>query len=80
MAHVYYTKTLNGRIYPKARQNGENVSYLNEVKRENGRVKSKYLGIFKVPEGVTPVSTKPTEHDLEKKEIPSLEMPEAPDS
>lgn len=52
MTLVFYTKTIGGRVYPKARREGENVAYANDVYRKDGKVVSKYVGILQVPKGV----------------------------
>lgn len=52
MTWVYYTKSISGKIYPKARREGENVAYVNDIYRSGGRVVSEYVGIKAVPKGV----------------------------
>ena len=62
MALVYYRKVINGRLYPKAAREGQNVAYANEVNRVNGKVKAKYVGILPVPKGeVVETREKPLE-------------------
>lgn len=51
-ATVFYRKRIRGQLYPKAARTGP-YAFAQEVKRVNGRVVTKYLGIAKVPEGVT---------------------------
>jgi hypothetical protein len=48
-AIVYYTKTINGRRYPKAARTGP-YAFAQEVTRVNGRIVTRYLGIVKVEE------------------------------
>ncbi|MDG6902359.1 MAG: hypothetical protein JRM80_10450 [Nitrososphaerota archaeon] len=46
-ATVYYTKLVNGKLYPKAAKIGP-YAYANEVSREHGKAVSRYIGIVKV--------------------------------
>ena len=48
-AIVYYTKTINGRRYPKAARTGP-YAFAQEVTRVDGRVVTRYLGIVQVEE------------------------------
>jgi hypothetical protein len=48
-AIVYYTKTINGRRYPKAARTGP-YAFAQEVTRVDGRVATRYLGIVQVEE------------------------------
>jgi hypothetical protein len=48
-AIVYYTKTINGRRYPKAARTGP-YAFAQEVSRVDGRVVTRYLGIAQVQE------------------------------
>lgn len=49
MTHVFYTKLIGGKLYPRARRDGEDVAYVNDIHREGGRVVSVYVGIRRVP-------------------------------
>jgi hypothetical protein len=48
-AIVFYRKTINGRLYPKAARTGP-YAFAEEVRRADGRVVSRYIGIVQVPE------------------------------
>jgi hypothetical protein len=48
-ALVYYTKTINGRRYPKAARTGP-YAFAQEVRRVDGRVVTRYFGIVRVEE------------------------------
>jgi len=50
-AIVYYTKTINGRRYPKAARTGP-YAFAQEVSRVDGRVVTRYLGIVQVGERI----------------------------
>ena len=52
-AIVFYTKTINGRKYPKAARTGP-FAFAQEVRRVDGRVVTRYIGIVQV-EGTTDV-------------------------
>ena len=43
---------IDGRLYPKARREGKNVAYVNDIYRSDGRVVSEYVGIKAVPKGM----------------------------
>ncbi len=49
-ATVYYRKWVKGRIYPKAARTGP-YAFAQEVKRVNGKVVTRYIGIVKVLAG-----------------------------
>jgi hypothetical protein len=51
VTRVYYTKTIGGRLYPKARREGKNVAYCNDVHREGRSIINEYIGILEVPKG-----------------------------
>lgn len=51
MTHVYYAKIVRGKLYPKARREGKDVAYCNDVRREDGKVVNEYIGIVQVPKG-----------------------------
>jgi hypothetical protein len=53
-AVVHYTKTINGRRYPKAARTGP-YAFAQEVTRVDGRVVTRYLGIVQVSEERTDV-------------------------
>ena len=53
-AIVFYTKTINGRRYPKAARTGP-YAFAQEVTRVDGRVVTRYLGIVQVLEERTDV-------------------------
>ena len=46
-ATVFYRKLIKGKLYPKAARTGPYV-FAQEVKRVNGRVVTRYIGIVKV--------------------------------
>jgi hypothetical protein len=48
-ATVFYRKRINGRLYPKAARTGP-YAFAEEVRRVDGRVVSRYVGIVQVPE------------------------------
>jgi len=48
-AIVFYRKRINGQLYPKAARTGP-YAFAQEVKRANGKVVTRYLGILKVPD------------------------------
>ena len=50
MTIIYQTRTIGGKVYPKARRKGENVAYAFESHREGSKVVSTYIGIREVPE------------------------------
>ena len=60
MARVYYvrwTTTNKGKkLFPKARRKGQNVAYCEEVSRVDGVLRSHYLSIHRVPDGVQVVT------------------------
>ena len=49
MTHVFYTKTVNGRTYPKQRIPGKRLVFANDVYRKEGKVVSRYVGIVEAP-------------------------------
>jgi len=53
-AIVYYTKTINGRRYPKAARTGP-YAFAQEVTRVDGRVVTRYIGIVQISEEGTDV-------------------------
>lgn len=55
-ATVFYTKLINGRLYPKAARAGP-FAYANEVSGVQGKVVSKYVGIAKVPDNTNVVES-----------------------
>jgi hypothetical protein len=48
-ATVFYRKCIHGRLYPKAARTGP-YAFAEEVRRVDGRVVSRYVGIVQVPE------------------------------
>ena len=51
MSIVYYRKVVNGRVFPVKAREGGRFAFAHEVKREGLNVKTKYLGILRVPDG-----------------------------
>lgn len=78
MSLVYYTKIINGRLYPKKAREGGRFAFVNEVKREGERVKTKYLGIKEVPKGAEVEARRedetPTVEKLEQVDTPEEEQ------
>jgi len=46
-ATVFYRKLIRGKLYPKAARTGP-YAFAQEVKRVNGKVVTRYIGIMKV--------------------------------
>ena len=46
-ATVFYRKLIKGKLYPKAARTGP-YAFAQEVKRVNGKVVTRYIGIMKV--------------------------------
>ena len=46
-ATVFYRKLIKGKLYPKAARTGP-YAFAQEVRRVNGRVVTRYIGIVKV--------------------------------
>jgi hypothetical protein len=52
-ATVFYTKEINGRLYPKAARTGP-YPFAQEVSRVDGKVVTRYIGIERLPNGAIP--------------------------
>jgi len=52
MSIVYYVKRIRGRLFPVKAREGGRFAFAHEVKRDGLNVRTKYLGILRVPEGV----------------------------
>lgn len=48
-ATAFYRKRIKGRLYPKAARTGP-YAFAEEVRRVDGRVVSRYVGIVQVPD------------------------------
>jgi hypothetical protein len=48
-ATVFYRKRIKGRLFPKAARTGP-YAFAEEVRRVDGRVVSRYVGIVQVPD------------------------------
>ena len=53
-ATVFYKKWIRGKLYPKAARTGP-YAFAQEVRRVNGRIVTRYLGVMQVP-GRVPVA------------------------
>ena len=51
MTLTYYTKRVNGKLYPKAARTDPSQAYCVDVSRVDGKVVSKYQGVRTVPKG-----------------------------
>lgn len=49
MTLIYYTKTINGKLYPKAARADRSWAYCADTQRVDGKVVSKYVGIRQAP-------------------------------
>ena len=49
-AIVFYRKRINGRLFPKAARTGP-YAFAQEVRRVDGRVVTRYIGIVQLPQG-----------------------------
>jgi hypothetical protein len=61
-AIVYYTKTMNGRKFPKAARTGP-YAFAQEVRRVDGRVVTRYIGIVRVEEGTDVIEVEEGSND-----------------
>ena len=72
-AIVFYTKTINGRRYPKAARTGP-FAFAQEVNRVNGRVVTRYLGIVQVEERTDVVETEEEANDHKSDQPESVQQ------
>jgi len=68
-AIVFYKKQINGRIYPKAARTGP-YAFAQEVRRVDGKVVTRYIGILKVPDGEDVIESKGEPEDGQQ-QLPS---------